>query len=299
MFSYLLLLFLPFLSFAQQQPPDRRVLFDGILAAVYGPMQTDIITYSDVQRPGIDGSKRTIDGLMDRTLKDQDAQRYGMKSTPDAVDKQLQIVFRGNNWTEEDFNKMVQTMGWLPEEAREEFRLITDVNQIENFKILGQLIVPERDVLAYYQANPEYELAEYLIERAVIPYDFSGDRTMQRAQLNQEIKNNRLEVEWPEPFWISDQDIADDKAFIRTLSFNEISEPQEIGEGFEIMRVLKFKEKKLKTLEEMHNQIVEILRRPKAEEMQKNYSESLRANATIVYFDEEVAEQMKMQSKGE
>lgn len=277
-----------FLMSAQIQAesiPDNAVLVDGVQTAIYGPQRTDIVTYSDLQRPGIDGSRRTLDVLIDRALKDQDAMRYGMKSSPEAIEKNLQAVFRGNSWTEQDFNKMVQTVGWLPEEAREEFRIMTDVNQVESFKIGGQLIVPERDVQTYYQEHPEYESAGYLIARAVVPYDFNQERIEQKSDIINDIKENVLDVQWAEPFWVTDEDIAEDKAFLRTLAPNTISDPQQAPDGFEVLMVQELKPRRLKTIDEMRTAIIEILRKPKLQEVQENYSKELRTNATIVNFD--------------
>src|SRR5439155_22881496 len=99
---------------------------------------------------------------------------------------------------------MVQGAGWLPEEAREEFRLITDVNQIESFKIYSQMIVPEREIIAYYEEHPEFEEAAYQIQRVVIPYDFEREVEEQKTQLLIDLKRHNIQLNWSEPFWIED-----------------------------------------------------------------------------------------------
>ena len=275
------------------------VLIDGIVAAVYGPVRTNIVTYSDLQRPGIDGGPRTVNLVIDRHLEDQKAQHYGMTSTPEAVDKQLQTVFRANNWSEEDFNKMVQAAGWLPEEAREEFRIMTDVNQLEAFKIYGQMIVPERDILAYYNANPEHEDGAYHLQRAVIPYDFTLEPEEQKTRLLIALKRHQCVLEWSDPFWINDQDIAEDKAFIRDLSLRQISKLHQSVDGFEVYKVLEKRERRQKSLEEMRPFIVDTLRQPKVKKLKEAFHKELRDNATIVYFDEDIAAQVHEQVPAE
>ena len=263
----------------------NHLLVDGIVACVFGPQKTDIITYSDLARPGIDGTPRTLDKLVVRALKDQEAQRYGMQSSPEAVEKNLQAVFREHNWAENDFNKMVQAAGWMPEEAREEFRIMTDVNQIESFKIFSQLIVPERDILAYYQANLELEPASYHIQRAVVPYDFEIEREIQLKEILKSLKKQKLELEWSPSFWVTEDDIKNDKEFIASLDIHQISQPREVVEGFEFFKLLESKERHQKTLEEMRNKIIEILRAPKAEELQESYHKDLLKRSTVVYCD--------------
>jgi len=279
--------------------PDNRVLLDGIVTAVYGPMRTDIITYSDLQRPGIDGSVRTVPNLVDRILKDQEAQRYGMKSSPEAVDKQLQLVFRSNNWTEHDFNTMVQKIGWLPDEAREEFRIMSDVNQIEAFKIYQQLVVPEREIQAYYQDNPEYEEASHFISRLIIPYDFEQERSVQRMQLQERMQTDPDSFDWPTPFWLKDTDIAREKSFIRELPVGGISESHPILEGFEYIKMVDQKPQRIKPLEDVRNRIIETLKQPKVDQMQQAYNKELRAKAVIVHFDPDIREELAPSSAPE
>lgn len=257
------------------------IFLDGIEVAIYGVPRTDIITHSELRRPGIDGNVRTKDDLINQYLKAQDAVRYGMKATSEAVDKQLEMIFKNNHMTEDDFNKMLQAAGYLPEEGREEFARLTDVSQIEGFKIYGQLIVPERDIIAHYNEHPEYEEAAYEVEHAVIPYDFSQERQEQCAHLD---TNN---LEWTEPFWVNEQDIADDKAFIRTLPFNTISEPRESSFGFEFIRVRAYKEKKLIPLEKRRLAIIDTLRQPMLQEKRETYHKELREHATILDFSAE------------
>lgn len=270
-----------------EQSANSRVLIDGIVASVYGPSSTSIITYSDLIRPGIDGSKRTLEGLIMRSLEDQDAKRYGMQSTPEAIEKNLQAVFRSNNWLEDDFNKMVQNAGWMAQEAREEFRLMTDVAQIEGFKIYSQLIVPERDILAYYEDHPEFEEASFYIQRAVVPYDFNKQHEEQYDELVQLLKNKQLVLDWTAPFWVSDVDLSESKLFIKDLALNEISLPQDSPEGFEFLQQLKSSPRRKKSIEERRNSIIEVLREPKAEVLKNEYYKELLKPATVVYFDDE------------
>ncbi len=50
------------------------------------------------------------------------------------------------------------------------FGMISVINQLLDFKIRSRLIVPEREVVAYYNENPEVQDASYQIQIGMVPF---------------------------------------------------------------------------------------------------------------------------------
>ena len=64
----------------------------------------------------------------------------------------------------------------------------------------------------------------------------------------------------------------------------DISMPEEVSSGFEMFRLVSKTPEYRKTLEESYRDIVDILRRPKYEELLEKYREQLLKNVSIIYM---------------
>jgi hypothetical protein len=175
----------------------------------------------------------------------------------------------------------------LPQEARNEFAQMNAINSLVSFKVTGNLIVPEVDVVAYYNENPEFEPASFYLEYAVMPFSFtkSKEEQLQYWQNVARKKDPHHLIAWQEPFWIKQNELAASKKFISQLAIGEISQPVQTYEGFEFFRLINKKEEQLRLLDERYGQIVNILRKPKFIELMETFQKGVRDSVSVIYFD--------------
>jgi hypothetical protein len=187
----------------------------------------------------------------------------------------------------DQFRQLLASVGYTWEEAVEQYTIIVSINQLISIRISSRLIVSEREVRVYWEAHPEMEEASYFLERALVPYSIKMTRNEQKKQLEEYAKTGRgvKGVLWSDPFWISASDIAAEKEFILKLQENETSMPHESENGFELFKLKRKKPEHLRTLEERYREIADKLRKPKYEELMKDYKKELLDNAFILYLD--------------
>lgn len=259
--------------------------FDTIVAIVFGLDDTSIITKSDIERLGLDGAQRSLDDIILETLIYQDAKKYKLLPDEDMVDKHLKAVQQANNLSFEGLKEIFKSAGYSWEEGRRQFGIMTAVASMIDFKIRSRLIVPEREVKAYYDAHPQVEEASYYIMRAFVPFSSTKRNDLLRKELEifAETGNGMFSIEWGDPFWIKKSDIAEQKRFIESMDRNEIVIREE-AHGFELLKLIDKREERLVPLEERYREIADTLRRPKYEELFNAYKTELLSSATVIYF---------------
>lgn len=265
---------------------DGLYLIDSIKAVVYGQERTDLITLSDVNRPSLDGNQQTIEDLVVAKLICQDAARYKMEPDNDAVDKHLKSVQRENNLSLDDLKSIFSSAGYTYEEGREQFRAMTAIGTMIDFRIRSRLIVPEKDIQAYYQEHPIVQEPAYQIERAEVACPQGMDHGVFMQQLRRLIDTgqSKLDIEWSDPFWINKSELAQDKQFLTTIEVGCISMGTESGAGIELFKLMNKKEEHVTSLEERYNEIADTLKRPKYNELFEAYKKDLFSNAAVIYF---------------
>lgn len=267
--------------------PQDAYLLDAIEAVVHAPEGSKVITRAEVERPSLDGRPRTLEDLIYESLMLLDAKKFKMEPDEEMIDKHLASVQRENNITLEDLKKLFKSSGYSFEEGREQFGIISIVNNILDFKIRSRVVVPEKDVLAYYNANPENHDAASLIQHAVVSFSREQSKQEQQDEIQRFVRNNEgiVYIRWEEPFWIEHSELAEDKKFITRLGQGAISDPHEAADGFELFRVQEIRDAKLKTMEERYRSIVDVLRKPKYDQMLNDYRKELMSQASVVYFN--------------
>lgn len=260
----------------------KLYLIDTIQAVVYSDEATDVITLSDISRTGLDGTQRHLEDLVYAFLMYRDAVKFKMVPDEEMVDSYLKTLQRTHNLTLDQIKEMFANAGYTYEEGRQELAMLNTVNTVLDFKVRSRMIVPQKDIVAFYEANPIMEPASYQLERAVALKTAAESKD----ELKEKIMNNECDLAWSEPFWIMKGDIAADKQFIMALKVDEISEPQEIAGGFELFRLKQARPEHLVPLEDRVLEISNTLRRPRYEQMMDEYKQELMDGASIVWFDE-------------
>lgn len=270
----------------EQNKDDDIYTIDMIKVVIFGEERTDIITQSDTEKPSLDGHKRSQEDLILERLMYQDAARYKMLPNEDAIDKRLHAVQRENNLSQDDLKNIFRASGYTYQEGRELFAIMTAVGTVLDFKIMSRLIVPEKDIIAYYQEHPVMQEPTFQLERALVihPDHWSADKFKTELQSLVELKPSCLEVEWSNPFWVNKSDIAANRQFITSMEVNTISIAEESAAGVELIKLVNKKDEHLMTLEERYHEIADLLKRPKYEEMFKAYKQELFNNAALLYL---------------
>jgi hypothetical protein len=276
---------------AQTQPVEKSdqkkelFLIDEIEVSIFGQEGVKIITSSDVSRPSLTGSPRSKEDIVFEQAILLDAQKYKISADDDAIDKYLNSIQREHNLSRSELEMIFTAAGWTLEEGREQLKNLQVINMMLDFKIRGNLIVLRKDVENYYHEHPEYNEPAYLLSTTLVPYTDSGNKEKQKKTLMQEIQNKSAAFDWSEPFWINSSDIAEDKQFITSMLVATISKPIATEHGFELYRLVDKKEAELRSLEDRYTEILNELRRPKYEELLRDYKQELYNldNVSIVY----------------
>lgn len=263
-----------------------REVVDTIKAVIFGPDKTDIILLSDIARPSIDGSMRSLEDRIFEKLVLQDAIKHKIMPSEEDIDRHLAAVMRENKIGEAQLREIFANAGYSYQEGREQFGIMSAVNSMIEFKVRSGLFVSQREVEDYYNKHPEIISAQYYLQRAVIPFSSTMSHAEQADKIRASINSQKgaQQLTWTPPFWIDHGQIADDKEFIFSMNPGDVSEPVVTQEGFELFKLLDKKPEHVRTLDERYREISEILRQPKFQELLANYKEDSFARASILYF---------------
>lgn len=257
----------------------ERVKIDGIKSTIYTHESVDIATLSDLKRLSLDGSPRTLQTIEFEVLVYQEASRSPSLMLDDtATEKGLEKLLKDNNLTKQQLEEIFKASGYTYQEGREQFRRMSTINQMLDHRIRSRLLVPEKDVKAYYNEHPIYEEASYLIQRALVPFN--------RSVSIENLQQTSLSLEWSPEFWVQEDELAQEKRFITLLGVGQISEPYRTDDGFEFFRLVQKKERRLKPLEMRYTEIANILRKPRYDKLFDEYKNQLFDAASIIRFDD-------------
>lgn len=298
------LLFVHTLSAKENTQPDftpknSLIFIDGIKVVFRGPQGIDLITESEIHRPKLDGSPNSLSDMLTQVAFAQEARRYHMWPSVEDTDKQLRMVAQSNKLSPADLDNLFLNYGYTPAEGREAFAQMTAVNNLINFKITSNLFVPEKDVIAHYNENPEFQEASYYIQYAYVPFSPAQTKEQQLKSLQEIVraKDSKHILEWTDPFWLKESELSQEKKFIASLQVHQISNPVEVAGGYGFYKLLQRKEGRLRSLDERYREIVDLLRRPKYSEMMNSYQKKLLDNASITEFNYEAKKGESHESK--
>lgn len=270
---------------AQDQHNDNLILLDQIEVVVFGQEDVEIITTSDIERPALGGGYRTAEELVFERSVLLDAKKHKIPSDEASIDEGIEQMKREHNLSQEDLEAIFKESGYSFEEGRHQFKMMQMINTMIDIKVRSNLIVPRRDVEKYYNEHPEIIEATYTLERIIIPFDSATTRARHKRAVMRMIKEGHSLVGYDTsaPFTLNHSDIADHKQFIYAMNVGDISSLEEVSGGFELLRLIAKTPEHHRTIDERYREIVEILRRPKFDELMSAYRDQLMKNVSIVY----------------
>src|SRR4030095_6750118 len=261
-------------------------LLDQIEVVIFGQEDVEIITKSDIDRPSLGGGFRTKEEIVFEREGVLDAKKHKIPQDEESVNAYLAQIQRDHNLSEKELEQIFTSSGYTIEEGRQQLQTMQTVNTMLDVKIRSNLIIPRKDVESYYNEHPTVVEATYTLERMFVPQskrvspEEQYDLLVKFAQTGRGISG----VVWGEAFTINHSDIAESKQFIYEMKVGEVSLPQAVQGGFELFKLVEKTEEQIKSLEESYRDIVDILRRPKYEELMENYRLFLLNHSSVVYF---------------
>lgn len=261
----------------------NRYQIDTIIAVIPNPEGNKVITQSELDRPAIDGTMRSKKDLIRNARLYNKAKEYGMIPSETDIDDHLNTIKRENKMSHDDIVKLFDSAGYTFAEGREQLGEMSAISTLLNVKVHSRLLIPEREVRAYYDENPIYLEPEYQIQRGLIPFDTNISRDEQREKIETMLQAGKKisNVEWLDPFWIDIADIAQDKMFITQMKPGEMRLTQEF-DSFELLKLVNAHERRLKSFEERYGEIADILRRPRYERLFAEFEQQLEAQMPFV-----------------
>ncbi len=278
----------PSLKPSTQKPaiPARQLTNqDSLQAVIFTLDGNDIITQSDVMRTSLQGERRSLNDIIFETLVYLDAKKHKIEPDEDAVDRYLAKIMEDNGINLQQMEEIFRQGGRSLKEGREELRKMQAVGAMFNFKITSNLIVPRKDVEAYYHAHPEIKPARYSLRYVQIPFYTIMTRAEQQKDLMKKISDEGIDfLGLSEPFWVTHGEVAEEKEFIYALKPGKITPPYPTPDGFEFYYMVEKVEGHTVSLETRYRDIVNILIQPKYAQMLAEYRTQLFDNASIIYF---------------
>lgn len=278
-------------SYASEDQPSpeiastKQLLYtiDRIEAVIYGTEATDMITLSDVKRIGFDGKPKIKEDVIVERLMFQEALKNRIPVDEKVVDDYIEKVAKSFGGTQADVHKMFEEAGYTPEEGRKQFAINYGVNQLIDHKIKARLVVPEKDIVAYYEEYPMVKPASYIVERSVVQV-LAGREQEMTKKVNEFVKTGKgLLVGWTQLPEIIEIDLAEDKKFITTLKPGQIH-AEKIDDGYELFKLKKRNEARVIPLDERRRDITDEIRKPKFDQLMQDYRKELLQSRAVIYF---------------
>lgn len=273
-------------STTQKPAPAANLIDqDAIQAVIFTLDGNEIITQSDVMRPSLQGERRSLNDIIFETLVYLDAKKHKIEPDEDAVSRYLAKIMEDNGINLEQMEEIFRQGGRTLKEGREELRKMQAVGSMIDFKIRSNLIVPRKDVEAYYHAHPEIKPARYSLRYVQIPFYSMMTKAEQQRDLMKKIKNEGIDfLGLSDPFWVTHGEVAEEKEFIYALKPGKITPPHVTEDGFEFYYLVEKVEECIVPLEERYREIANTLIQPKYAQLLAEYRTQLFDNASIIYF---------------
>ncbi len=221
----------------------EMIIIDRIEATVIGPESTDVITLSDIKRPGIDGRMRPLDSRVDERRMYQEACASKLVDS-DGVDKALKNLQKDNNLSVDAMNQVFRDAGYSPEEGRKEFEVMTGVNNLMGMK-MSEIIVPHKEIVEHYDKNPQMLEESYNLQIAQLPLTQAQSAT----DLKQQLKDHKVKPRWNAPYWTDRSEMDEKRGFIFDMPKGQLY-IDKTDNSYDLIRLVDKKERRPKPLDD-------------------------------------------------
>ncbi len=242
-----------------------------------------VLTKLALQRPSLDGRKRTIDEVvMDQLMYSEAIYFYRMVVPEDAVDKYINSIKEQHHLSDDQLKMMFKEVGYTYEEGRQQLAMGQAIDSLLNFKIRSRLVVLEKDVRTYYDAHPVYEEASYKIKKGFIPEDVFSEEQL-KIVTSEMMKNPA--VQWSTSYWLIEDEINDTfKETLKEMKQGSYSHVEPVTGGYEVVQLITIKPRALKSFEDRYREISIVLQEPQYYRLLDELKKELLDKYEVVYF---------------
>lgn len=259
---------------------QQALLEDEILVVIYYPKGRAVITRSDI-KPGLDGSPRTLRDIVLEMLMVIDKIMLHGEDEGD-IERYLVQLQKQHGLSRVALEALFTQLGYTYEEGREELRRKNMIDAAIDFRVRQDkhMLVSEQEVKDFCEKNPVYSPMTFVLQQAYVSYD-----DMPADQLAQALKDPVLldKITWEEPFEISEQDLAEDKQFIKTAPIGSIVEQEPDDEGVEITRLIERQEPQQRSFDERRDAVELDLRKERYYTLLHDYQNKLLREAHMSF----------------
>jgi parvulin-like peptidyl-prolyl isomerase len=243
-----------------------------------------VLTRLDLERPSIDGRKRTVEELVNDHLMNSEAVFFYRMIVPeDAVDKYINSIKEQHHLSDDQLRGMFKEVGYTYDEGRTQLAMGQAIDSLLNFKIRSRLVVLEKDVRAYYDAHPVYEEASYRIKKGFIPEGIFTEEELNQATAAM-MKNPA--IQWSTSYWLLEDEITDErKEMLRAMKQGSYSHLEPATGGYEVIQLMQVKPRALKSFEDRYREISSILQEPQYYKLLDELKKELLDKYEVVYFN--------------
>jgi peptidyl-prolyl cis-trans isomerase SurA len=251
----------------------------------------------------VPGKREVLDGLIDRLLIEQEAEKRGLVVTESELKSIIQDIKTQNNITDEEFERQLRQEGLTIEELQEQYRneiirtrlvnyfvtqeirdFYDDPNNKRLFRTpavleLSQIYIPVQEDLSFQEAVQRKELARTVAEEAavkenfeelVMQYSAAPSKEQNRGNLGSFTREQLLSI-------MSPQDVN----LLFSLDPGEVAPPIRMKDGYYIFRINEKTESKQLNFEESRERIKSFLLKKKGDERLREWLEDERAATRI------------------
>lgn len=262
-------------------------LVDKIECVVCGPEKNSPFTNTDITwKRGLDNKFVPLEQQIQREIVNQQIVADKIPMDPTAVEKYIEGIKKQNNFSESDLDAWFAEVGKTMQEGMDALAEQYHNEYFLHYKFKSQLVPTDDEVREYFEENPDFIEGYYDVRAARVDFDLKDydevKKDIEMIIANPEVQD--ADIAWSEPVRWMDEDVADEKSFIKDMSVGEIR-VLELGNVFELYQLVAFEPTKLRSLEDRRASIVDALNRKKLEKMLADYNKAVREYIDVIKFN--------------
>ncbi|HBS48322.1 TPA: hypothetical protein DEO28_00625 [Candidatus Dependentiae bacterium] len=231
----------------------------------------------EIPHIGFEAKKYTIDDAIAQELYFQEALKKKLNATGTDLEKQISSMKNSQNIkTDEELESFLKKEGYTLKRYKLELIKFMSVNNLLQLEVKSRIFVTTQELEEYYQKNPQWEEAEFILKTCIIPFKEVKDE--------KDILKKK-DLAWIQTDWVKKEDLSEEMSFISDMQKGDISKPIKTAKGYQLVQIVDKREKHLKLLDEVAVEVRKKIREEKMEKFEKEYLKELKDKAFIEYLD--------------
>ncbi len=251
-------------------------------------------------------AKKAIDDAISRTLLVQKGKELGIAVTPDALDKELKTI-KASFKSDAVFEHTLADSGMTMDQYKQELREDLVMNEVIQKEIAAKIQVPEKEIKAYYDNNPEKFRVPDKVRASVILIKVPANSPAAKEhEARKQLESIKQRIESGTDFAAMARKFSQDSlaskggdlgyfakkqmlpAFSKrafALKVGEVSEIFQTKHGLHILKVTDRKQGETRSFESQKEKIRKSLTDKKTVQATRNYVKNLKKKADLkTYF---------------